>query len=203
MNNPQKHAQKIFLFIFLITAYSSYSQCESIKKYSDNSIEFTVANGTCASYPDTIEVTNNETGTTATFTKTCLGNSPKVIYSNPNADIGDDFSLNTGGAGVSCTYLKGVSNAKVLAVSEFELLSKSVTVYPNPVQKSKTLNINNASNKNISVSVFDITGKILTSNVASNNALLELDITSYSRGFYLIKLVSGAIVINKRFIVSE
>lgn len=73
----------------------------------------------------------------------------------------------------------------LLSNTEFELDS-SVSLYPNPVK-----NVLNIKAKNIikSVSLYDVQGRLLQTEINSNNQL-EFNISSHSNGVYFIKIIT-------------
>ena len=67
-----------------------------------------------------------------------------------------------------------------------------VNIYPNPTNGNVYLEINNINQANIKLEVFDITGKaIYKQNYNSNIVSDRLDLSSFSDGVYLIRLIEG------------
>jgi len=69
-----------------------------------------------------------------------------------------------------------------------QLNQLSVTIYPNPVQSTLTIRLQNAADGNFEL--YDLTGKLIL-NGSMNGVINTLDFSSLSAGTYLIKLISG------------
>ncbi len=74
-----------------------------------------------------------------------------------------------------------------LSLADISLLEE-VTVFPNP--SSKILNINNLPLETV-VEIYDASGKLILSKIAGN--FLEIQVSSWSDGKYLIKLAKGSV----------
>jgi hypothetical protein len=72
-------------------------------------------------------------------------------------------------------------------ISEKSELRSTISVYPNPF--SNSLSIKN-SNKNTEVSLFDLTGKLVSVPQAANAGVTELNTSNLENGIYLLKINS-------------
>ncbi len=72
-------------------------------------------------------------------------------------------------------------------ISEKSELRSTISVYPNPF--SNSLSIKN-DNKNIEVSLFDLTGKLVSVPQAANAGVTELNTSNLENGIYLLKINS-------------
>ncbi|MFZ1635267.1 MAG: T9SS type A sorting domain-containing protein, partial [Chitinophagales bacterium] len=64
----------------------------------------------------------------------------------------------------------------------------SLTVFPNPGSGVFNIEFLNAISGGVQLDVFDITGKIISSeNIESENGMIVLDITNAAPGLYFVK----------------
>jgi hypothetical protein len=91
-----------------------------------------------------------------------------------------------------------------------ELIIKEtgLTAYPNPATDRATINLSLAAPGHYALELYDIRGakvKTLASGQAiiSKELTVELDITNYAEGIYMLKLVNGKSVLTKRLIVKR
>lgn len=73
-----------------------------------------------------------------------------------------------------------------------------INVYPNPA--STNLHISNTANSVIFVAIYDIDGRKLYEN-QSSESLINIDVTNFKEGFYLVNIVSGDQVSTKRVFI--
>jgi hypothetical protein len=66
----------------------------------------------------------------------------------------------------------------------------SFSLYPNPASGTTIVEIKGFETSNALISVFDITGKELTIKIESQGNKFELDISTLSKGIYLLKISS-------------
>lgn len=121
-----------------------------------------------------------------------------------NEFIGVD--INTGNVFSSTTFDFSQSNgdyfdyyyfsgkvAALLSNEDFEI-ENSIQVYPNPVEDILFIKANTLDQ----IEVFDIQGKRLKQIDASNNTKISLDMSSYTRGAYFLKLTTeGRVQVRK------
>jgi len=89
-----------------------------------------------------------------------------------------------------------VNVEETLGVEENELFS-NIRVYPNPTKG--LLNISNALEADLQISVYDVNGRLLLSKTCEQT-LNTMNISSLSNGMYLIKIKSEFGEISKRVI---
>jgi hypothetical protein len=73
-------------------------------------------------------------------------------------------------------------------------LKPSVTSYPNPVDDVLFVNTSN-SNTTDAVFVYDMLGNMLLQDSQSANGFFAIDVSSLSRGLYLVKLYQKGVVV--------
>ena len=85
--------------------------------------------------------------------------------------------------GVANTTLQSLSNGG------FEI-DNSVSIYPNPTKANVAINVNqNDNNKIKSVSLYDVQGRILQTQIIDNQSS-TLDISEKSNGIYFLKVTT-------------
>lgn len=80
----------------------------------------------------------------------------------------------------------------------------SISLAPNPTRGIATLNINNLEVDNLQLQILDLTGKVIQSKsfgVVSQVLNDELDLSSYSSGMYIVKLMTDAMVHTEKIVV--
>ncbi len=89
-----------------------------------------------------------------------------------------------------------------LAVNDFDVLNKSVVIYPNPSSSNYLITWKN-SYDNIEIQIFDISGKLIldAKNISANSNSYNLDMANYSKGFYYAKIKLGEKSISKKIIL--
>ena len=76
------------------------------------------------------------------------------------------------------------SACSTVTVNETQRIDFSI--YPNPA--SEVLNVNLVNTSDYTVSVIDVTGREVYSNAVSGRGVLNIDLSSFDRGSYLIKI---------------
>lgn len=95
-------------------------------------------------------------------------------------------------------------NTLSTSISEQAPVKETTTfnVYPNPTNGIVKIDWASLSQKPSSVQIFDVTGKLLiTNNMEDNDLSAELNISEYTNGLYLVKIISkdGNTVVKKVF----
>ena len=99
---------------------------------------------------------------------------------------------------LDCPY----SNSNSFLSKRFlEISNDLIKVYPNP---SKGIyNINLISKSDISLNVFDLSGRLVFSNKLKNTNTIELDISDKLSGTYILKMVTDDLHYQKRIILTR
>ena len=108
--------------------------------------------------------------------------------------VGDDLTNEEG------VILDDLVITGVLPVKEFNEI-KGLTISPNP--SSSVFNINWAQGSDFSISIFDITGKLILQEKNSSSAIkrFELDLSKYSKGIYFAKIKVDESLSTKKLIL--
>jgi PKD repeat protein len=72
-----------------------------------------------------------------------------------------------------------------------ELLQENVSIYPNPATDNLSIDLSKTGLKEFSVSLMDMSGKLLLQENVVNNTKHELDLSSLSNGLYQLVINSG------------
>lgn len=84
-----------------------------------------------------------------------------------------------------------------------EPITSTVGIYPNPTDGVVTLNISNETATEFVVNIYNVTGAIVkTTTYPSNDGMLNerIDLSSYVKGIYMLRINSGNNVITKKII---
>ena len=85
------------------------------------------------------------------------------------------------------------------SVDEQSLLNLSL--YPNPASNIINLSIENLSNVELKIELYDVIGRLnKTVNTIFENNKASLDISKLTRGIYIVKVTNGNEVSVKRFV---
>lgn len=76
-----------------------------------------------------------------------------------------------------------------LNVSELNLFS-AVTLFPNPVSENLVIDLSSVSSEEVTIELFDMTGKLLAKSNNFNGPMISIDMTAISNGLYQVKLSS-------------
>jgi hypothetical protein len=96
--------------------------------------------------------------------------------------------------------------ASVTGISTPEdLNNSSIDVFPNPVNKTSQITINTKRDENISIKLYDLTGRqvstLYTGHLMNGNRTIPFDASDFKRGVYFIVLSSENIQITKKIIL--
>ncbi len=70
-------------------------------------------------------------------------------------------------------------------------MNKMFSIYPNPNFGQFTLSIPHSNTKTIDIFVYDAMGKIVFQKTQTKEFTIPVDISSYSKGIYLMKVSDG------------
>ena len=81
---------------------------------------------------------------------------------------------------------------------EDELIDNKLRVFPNPAKNVLNIKLEDIDNKNISMKIISIDGKILLEKMSSNISDIQLDISSLKAGLYFINIDNGLKIYRKK-----
>lgn len=96
----------------------------------------------------------------------------------------------------------GIINLKSTNIKQTENLKLDALIYPNPIKKDELLNVsvNNNKNKKINISIININGQVLYNQTSGSNKY-KINTSTFSKGIYLIKIISDNKLFTGKFIV--
>lgn len=99
-------------------------------------------------------------------------------------------------------YIDNVNVTLTTGISE-SILEQSLSIFPNPSKDVVTVSAKLLSNDDVIISVYDITGRVIYVNEINNvNAIShQIDISSYTKGTYILEISSTEENIVKKIIV--
>ena len=74
-----------------------------------------------------------------------------------------------------------------------------INLYPNPSSGKFTIELNNSTNEQIVVEVFDITGNLILQNIHNDNSI-SLNLFRHPKGIYMVKIQNGQQVFIEKLI---
>jgi Secretion system C-terminal sorting domain len=79
----------------------------------------------------------------------------------------------------------------IKAVQKDQLDQKSISIYPNPTTGAINIDVQGNSDQTPTIfTLYDLSGKVLQQQVIQSNQLV-LDLSSYTKGIYILKIQSG------------
>lgn len=114
------------------------------------------------------------------------------------SDGGNNFYLD------DINIYKGAPSDELVGIDESGNVIESMAVYPNPTAGNVNVRFAVATSGTASVSVTDLTGKVLENHAlfaAQGSNLIQLDTQAYASGVYLVELTVGGVVRVERVVV--
>ncbi len=97
-----------------------------------------------------------------------------------------------------------VQNLRSTATNNVNFDSHKVTIYQSPTKDNLTISLKQFNeSETIQVSIFNLKGTLLYSDVRIGNGAINIPLVKYSGGVYLVKIQSGVENIIRKFIVAE
>ena len=124
----------------------------------------------------------------------------KAANGNSNLKINYDFSDIGFAASANYYRLKQIDKdgkfnySNIVVLNENVVANGSIEVYPNPAKNILNVKFTSANNRNATILIADVSGKIVlnkTININNDEGLIQLDISQFAAGAYLIKLISA------------
>jgi hypothetical protein len=198
-----KKNYSLFMLLVLLFANFIHAQfaCPELlgTQTTTTTIHFKISAGTCNSYANQIFVSYQ--GYSATFTKSSC-NGVNLKYSSPPGQplpIADSFSTSFPGGGV-CQYINGT----LVTLSDNEVsLSDKVLIYPNPVLNGDRLTIKFGSNIAAKLEIYNVTGKLVLSDVVNNDHSKEVNTNALYNGIYMLKISTDEASTTRKFVIMK
>ena len=84
----------------------------------------------------------------------------------------------------------------------------NITLYPNPANNKVTIINNNEPAKETTISIFNVQGELILSEKFKEQNAIELDISKFARGIYMLKIQIGNEsdsyqIVNKKLVIQN
>lgn len=166
---------------------------------------------------ETMNVTQTNSGTKQREMQTHIaprfmkdGNAANVVIMKttqladvPDSDLDDTAPTSIWGANVMYNFITGVTEREPGVPTNFALHAN----YPNPFNPSTTISYDIANAANVSLNVYDITGKevatLFNGYQAAGKYKVEFNASILASGLYLMKLQAGEFVTTQKIMLSK
>lgn len=111
----------------------------------------------------------------------------------PGANVVTVTAVDNCGSSETCQMT--VNYIDDLGLNDLNAL-ESIVIYPNPVSEELTIDLNSLTD--ISVTVYDATGKLIFENKNVSDSVLKLDMAAFAKGLYQIKITSNDLSVVRR-----
>lgn len=103
---------------------------------------------------------------------------------------------------MGCTLPNCLDTNLHLGFEEFEQIrNQEIILYPNPAQEKVQIAINQHGERVDQIIIYDLNGREIL-NGTFNEYLVNIDLTNYNKGFYIIKVIgSNGEVFSDKFII--
>ena len=143
-------------------------------------------------------VENDPAGTSVeTFNSGFIGAAGSTYsFTFTNIGTNDYYCSVHGAASMSGT----ITVEPALSVDEFNAVNNSFSLSPNPVSSNLILKLPN-SFKSGTIAFYDMLGRQIISIASNDNSPINLDVSDFNKGIYLIKVKSNNVEQTKRLII--
>ena len=123
------------------------------------------------------------------------------VYMDPNVDVTINYCYKVKAIGAECESEFSEPRCSLIGLEDVTNNDLSVTLYPNPTTDKTILEVEGLKN-NADVIVYDLQGRaIKTYKMNSCQKNLEIDVKSFVKGIYNIKLVNSDCNVTKKLVV--
>lgn len=193
----------LFMLLVFLSANFIHAQfaCPELlgNQSTTTTIHFKIIDGTsCNSFPQNIFVSYNDFS--ETFKKSsCSGSDLLYTTTGSPLPVADSFATFFPGKG-TCNYMDGV----LVTLSDNEVsLSEKVFIYPNPVLNGDHLTIKLKSNLSAKVEMYNVTGKLVLSDIISNDDRKYLNTSNLTNGIYMLKISTDDASTSRKVVIMK
>jgi len=195
--------KKIYFLFFFVALLSfngmSALPCPNTAVVNGGGTKITI------SYDDPIDCLNlppliTTTGGAQWSLSNCSGGNDTAFYNldmGTPPPVGGTFTIETG-FDSSCTF-----SDSVLPISDFELLTGSLNVYPNPLMKNNTLNLKFGLNISAKISMYNVTGKLALVDEINNSDSKQINTSSLNNGIYFLKISNDNVSTTRKVVIMK
>ena len=108
---------------------------------------------------------------------------------------GSNIFAGTGGGGV---WKRALSDITGIEDNNYK---SNITLYPNPANNKVTITNNNLPAKETTISIFNIQGELMLSEKFKEQNAIELNISKFAGGIYILKIQIGNEIENKKLVI--
>jgi hypothetical protein len=109
------------------------------------------------------------------------------------------YGFNSGG-----TFMPVVGAGADALTEQLATSATDMSIQPNPAANAMTVQLNAANTENGTVSLFDLTGKLVSQAIVPSGEMsLEVSVATLQNGLYLLRFSDGANILTKKVIVSH
>ncbi len=117
-------------------------------------------------------------------------NNEWIPYSHPDSSWG-----------IKLSHIIALEIGRFTAINEKPNLVDIIKLYPNPATNKINIKLNPTCNKNVSIEIYEVYGRLVYKKLNSNiNNEFNIDISKLQAGFYLMAININGKVITKKFI---
>jgi mannan endo-1,4-beta-mannosidase len=150
-------------------------------------------------FNETVKGTTDDSGTATIYTTNTARGGITVDFCIDNVEH-IDLLYNNNKNNITCTNLKS-KNIRDLNYNEKGDLDNAIRIYPNPARSLVVFDLNTLSNGKIEITITDIRGNKIDSQIVSNLENYILNVEDYHQGVYFIKFIQNEQVICKKLVV--
>ena len=123
------------------------------------------------------------------------------IYLDPNVDLTTNYCYKVRAIGTECESEFSERRCSLIGLEDVNNNDLSVTLYPNPTNDKTILEVDGLKN-NADVIVYDLQGRaIKTYKINSGQTRLEINVKSFVKGIYNVKVLNADLNITKKLVV--
>jgi mannan endo-1,4-beta-mannosidase len=150
-------------------------------------------------FNETVIGTTDDSGTATIYTTNTARGGITVDFCIDNVEH-IDLLYNNNKNNITCTNLKS-KNIRDLNYNEKGDLDNAIRIYPNPARSLVVFDLNTLTNGKIEITITDIRGNKIDSQIVSNLENYILNVEDYHQGVYFIKFIQNEQVICKKLVV--
>ncbi len=205
--------------------WNDMSTSQTLTVSASGTYSVTVTNSNNCSTSDAIVISINSLPTvtlSSPVDSICVYYSPITLTGSPSGGVysgtgvtGSSFDPSVAGAGLhtimySYTDGNGCSGTDnhdifvdVCTGINSSITLDNINVYPNPTSSNLNVNLNSVKENNVKISLYDVAGKLVTSQFVSGGKVIVLDFSTIENGVYNMSIQSSETISNRKIIVSK
>ena len=125
-----------------------------------------------------------------------LGNVDSLSFTLSSSDVGT-FGMNTPAFFCMDDFTTADIPTALIANNS---QSSAITLYPNPANETVHINLSNLNDKNVFISIADVTGKTVYSQALNTLTTVSLNISNFTNGVYFVTINGDNTHINSKLI---